>query len=142
MSGDLHSALLEVRALPWRPRKRAISGEKLRETVGDLSFADLSEGIEGFVVSLAFWLVLLIAAPFVVVLLAVVVFSVELPIVALFATLLIVGRFLGLIPWQVLIVDHVHGSEDREAHRNLFRAIGRVREINQDRRVRVRWSWT
>ena len=134
------TALLEVRVLPWRPRARVMSPETLREAADPtvIGFDDLS----GVVIGLALWLVIIIAAPVVVLLLAVGLFSVELPVVVMLAGLLLVARFAGLLPWTVVVLDAVTGGERRETYRNLLRALRRIRELNADRRVAVRWAWT
>ena len=67
--------------------------------------------------------------------------SVELPIVVVLAVVFVVVRFTGLMPWKVLIVDLVSGEERCERYRFLWRALRRIREVNNDRRVKVRWAW-
>ena len=68
-------------------------------------------------------------------------FSVELPIVLALAALLLVVRFTGITPWTVLIVNQVNGEETRETFRFMPSALRRIREINHDRRIQVRWHW-
>lgn len=134
----LESALIDVRVLPWRPRARVMQPDTLRENVDPFSGFD---DLQGVVVGLALWLVIIIAAPLIVLLLAAGLFSVELPLVVVLGVLLFLVRFTGLMPWQVLVIDHVTGEERRESYRNLWRAAGRVRSLNSDRRVKVRWAW-
>jgi hypothetical protein len=43
---------------------------------------------------------------------------------------------------MVVIVDQVTGEERRETYRNLWRAARRIRSVNSDRRVKVRWAWS
>jgi hypothetical protein len=99
------------------------------------------DDLQGVVVGLALWLVVIIAAPLIVLVLAAVLFSVELPVVVVLGALLLLIRFTGLVPWQVLAIDQVTGEERREAYRNLWNAAERVRSLNSDRRVRVRLAW-
>lgn len=133
-------ALLEVRVLPWRPRARVMKPKTLREAA-DPSVIGLDD-LSGVVVGLALWLVVIIAAPVVVLLLAAGLFSVELPVVVVLAVPLPLARFAGLLPWTVVILDAVTGGERRETYRNLVHALRRIREVNADRRVAVRWAWT
>lgn len=90
--------------------------------------------VGGVVIGLALWLVIIVAAPIVVLLLAAVLLSVELPVVAALAVVLIVLRFAGIGagPWSSLDVS---GGERRETNRNLLRALRRIRAINADRGV-------
>lgn len=134
----LESALIDVRVLPWRPRARVMEPDTLRENVDPFSAFD---DLQGVVVGLVLWLVVIIAAPLIVLVLAAGLFSVELPIVVVLGVLLLLIRFTGLMPWQVLIIDQVTGEERRESYRNLWGAVSRVRSLNSDRRVKVRWAW-
>jgi len=134
------TALLEVRVLPWRPRARVMKPETLRDAA-DPSVIGVDD-LSGVVVGLALWLVIIIAAPMVVLLLAAGLFSVELPVVVVVAVLLPLARFAGLVPWTVVILDAVTGDERRERYRNLVHALRRIRDLNADRRVAVRWAWT
>ena len=52
------------------------------------------------------------------------------------------ARLLGVVPWTVLLLDVVSGIERRETYRNGLRARRRIREVNADQRVPVRWAWT
>lgn len=130
------TAVLDVRVLPWRPRARVMSADALRDNVDPFSFDD------GIVVGVVMWLVIIIAAPLIVLVLAAALFSVELPVVAALAAILLVVRFAGLLPWEVLIVDQVSGKERRARYRNLWRALRCIRAVNGDRRVKVRWAWS
>ena len=134
----LESALLDVRVLPWRPRARVMKPETLRDAAEPLTAGD---DLEGLVVGLALWLVIVIAAPLVVLVLAAGLLSVELPIVLALGLGLLVVRFTGLLPWTVVILDQVGGSERRETYRSLWGAARRIRDINPDRRINVRWAW-
>ncbi|MEZ5098003.1 MAG: hypothetical protein R2731_19145 [Nocardioides sp.] len=135
-------ALLEVRALPWRPRARVMSAERFREGVADVGPFDATDGLEGLVVGLGLWLALILLAPVVVVVIAVLLLPVELVVVAALAALLLLARFAGAIPWTVLTISTVSGEESTTRHRFLPAAVRQVRKTNHDRRVRVRWSWT
>ena len=134
----LESALLDVRVLPWRPRARVMKPDTLRETADPCIPAD---DIAGVVLGLALWLLIILAAPLIVLVLAAGLLSVELPIVLALGLILLVVRFTGLLPWTVLIVHQVSGEERRESYRALWRAVRRIRAINHDRRVKVRWAW-
>ena len=141
---DHQSAVLDVRLLPWRPRLRVMKADTLRSETPDL--LDLGgDDLEGVVFSLVFSvvliLVILVAAPVLVVLLAILLFSLELPVLLLLGVVLPAARFLGVIPWTVLVLEPSLGAEDRETYRLLWNAVRRVREVNHDRRVRVRWAW-
>ena len=57
------------------------------------------------------------------------------------ALLLVLMRLAGLIPWTVDILDGLTGDEQRESYRTIWRAVARVRNVNTDRRVDVRWAW-
>jgi hypothetical protein len=41
----------------------------------------------------------------------------------------------------VVILDASTGGERRESYRSIWRAAARVRGINADRNVEVRWAW-
>jgi hypothetical protein len=116
-----------------------MAADTLRDGVDPVSlgFDDLG----GIVLGLALWLAIIIAAPVLVLVIAVLLFSVELPVVIVIGLLLVVARFAGLVPWTVVIIDPVHGVERRETFRNLFHALSRIRGVNHDRRVAVRWAW-
>ncbi len=133
----LQRALLDVRLLPWRPRPRVMNPDRLRSGLDPLSGAD---DLQGLVVGLVMCLVVIVAAPLIVLVLAAGLLSVELPVVVAIGVLLVAVRFAGLLPWTVVIVDQVTGDERRETYRTLWRAVRRVRSINHDRRVTVRWA--
>ena len=82
------SALLDVRVLPGRPRARVMQPQTLRDGA-DPSLIGL-DVVGGVVIGLALWLVIIVAAPIVVLLLAAVLLSVELPVVAALAVVLLV----------------------------------------------------
>ena len=100
------------------------------------------DDLQGVILGLALWLVIIIAAPLIVLVLAAGLLSIELPIVVALGLFLLVIRFSGLLPWMVVIVDQVTGEERRETYRNLWRAARRIRSVNSDRRVKVRWAWS
>ena len=135
----METALLDVRVLPWRPRARVLKPDTLRDNAGNLAFA--GDDLGGIVIGLALWLVIIIAAPLIVLVLAAGLFSIELPIIVGLAVLLAVARFTGLIPWTVVILDTTSGDERRESYRSIWRATTRIRSINADHHVKVRWAW-
>lgn len=135
----LETALREVRVLPWRPRARVMKPDTLRENLDVFTGAD---DLHGLVLGLAAWLTIIIAAPLLVLVLAAGLLSVEVPVVVGIAVVLAIVRFTGLLPWEVVIVDHVTGQERRERYRSLWRAVRNVRALNSDRRVKVHWAWS
>ena len=136
----MQQAFVDIRVLPWRPRRRTMRAADLREAAlsGDPLLGADDPG--GIVLGLGIWLVVVVAAPLVVLVLAVLLLSVELPVVVALALLLAVLRFAGVVPWTVGIVDTL-GTERRESYRNVVRAVRRVREVNGRPEVRVRWAW-
>ena len=89
-----------------------MEADDLRNSAGNI---DLGNDLSGVVVGLALTLLILIAAPVVVLVLAAGLFTVELPLVALLAVLLLIARFTGIIPWTVLILNSASGDERRES---------------------------
>ena len=100
-----------------------------------------ADDLAGLVIGLGLWIFLIIAAPLVVIVLAGPLFTVELPIVLALAVLLIVARFAGVMPWHVLVIDNATGHERLDTTRSIFTAVRMVRDVNLDKRVRVRWRW-
>jgi len=135
----LHVAFLEIRVLPWRPRRRTIDADLLREGAPDL--LDLADDVAGVVIGVVGMILLYVAAPVVAVVLAVLLLPIEIWLVAAVALLLLLARFTGLIPWTVLVADGMH-DEERERFRLLHRALRRVRELNGGGRPRVVWKWS
>ncbi|MDM7832345.1 hypothetical protein [Cellulomonas edaphi] len=128
-------AALEIRALPWRPRYRK---PEAGLDVTDIGVPDLDDDFGvGIVVAIA----LIVLLPVIVVLLAIVLLPVEALLAVIVGALVLVARFTGVIPWTVTYTD-AHLDLVSEKHRFLPGAVRRVRELNGDRRVRVRWSWT
>jgi hypothetical protein len=138
----LASALLEVRVFPWRLRTRVMKASTFRDKMSNVDPTLGADDLSGLVIGLAIWLTILLAAPLLVLILAGALFSVELPVLAIIALALALARFAGLIPWTVVIVDRISGQEQRESTRNFVRAVRRVRDINGDRRIVVRWAWS
>lgn len=134
------TAMLDVRLLPWRPRRRVMDNDTLRD-IDPVEMGASTGEISGFVIGLAVWVLFLVAAPLIAVFLAVALLAVELPLAIGVALVLMVIRFAGIVPWQVVIIDQVTGTEQIESYRNLLRAVSRIRSVNHDRRVRVRWAW-
>jgi hypothetical protein len=132
-------AFIEVRVFPWRPRPRVMKASTLRD-VADPGL--VLDDFDGFVMGMALWLAIIVAAPVIVVLLAALLFSIELPLLLALALLLILIRLVGIIPWTVGVVDQQTGTERQEKTRSLIHAIRQVRAVNDSRRVPVRWSWS
>jgi hypothetical protein len=99
------------------------------------------DDLTGFVVNLGVRLAIRLAAPLIVLVLAGVLLSVELPVLIVFAIVLLLARFAGLTAWRIVSVDQLSGKESIETTRNLLRARRRIRGINDDRRIYVRWAW-
>lgn len=95
----------------------------------------------GFVIGIGVWLVVMIAAPLLVLVLAVLLLSVEIPAAIALGLFLAVIRFAGIVPWTVTITDTLSGAETHETFRNLIHAVRRIRGINSDQHVPVRWAW-
>jgi hypothetical protein len=136
----MESAFLDVRVLPWRPRPRVMKPNTIRENTDPLTAA--GEDLSGCLFGLAFWILILIAAPVVVLVLAVGLLSVELPLVIALGLVLATIRFAGILPWTVVIVHQVTGEERRETYRAIWNAVRRIREINHYRTVKVHWAWS
>jgi hypothetical protein len=134
-------ALLEVRALPWRPRARVMSPRDLRDLASNADPLAVDD-ISGLALSLALMLVLFLAAPLVVLLLAIVLLPFEIAAVVIVAAGVLVARFCGVIPWTVVTVDGITGQETRSRYRTVWAAAREVRAVNGRRRVPVRWAWT
>ena len=134
-------SFIEVRVFPWRIRPRVMKPSTLRDAAdpfGDLGLDDLG----GLVFGLALWLAVIIAAPLIVILLAVLLFPFELSLLIALAMLLVLSRLLGIIPWTVAVVDQQSGTERYEKTRSLVQAVRLVRRVNGRRRVPVRWVWS
>jgi hypothetical protein len=99
------------------------------------------DDLGGLVFGMAIWLLIIIAAPLIVLVLAAMLFSVELVLLIALALLLVAARLAGVIPWTIGVVDQQVGTQRYEKSRSLVRAIRLVRDINGGRRVPVRWSW-
>ena len=138
-AASMDTALLEIRFLPWRPHKRVMNPDSLRDAA--TNGGPVANDLEGLVIGLVLWLFIIIAAPVIVLVLAAGLFTVELPLVVLLGVLLFIARFTGIIPWTVLVLNTATGEERRESFRVLWRATARVRDINLDKRVKVRWAW-
>lgn len=114
----------------------------LRDFASNADPTDAIDDLTGLVVVLGVWLAILIAAPLIVLLLAGALFSIELPLLVAIAVILLLARFAGLTPWTIVIVDQLSRKERVETTRNLLRARRRIREINDERRIYVRWAWS
>jgi hypothetical protein len=134
-------AMIEVRLLPWRLKARVMKPEHVRDAAGYIDPSNVDD-VTGLVVVLAVWLGIVLAAPLIVLILAGLLFAIEAPILLALGVLYLVARFAGLMPWTVLTVEKRTGQERRETTRNLLHAVRRVRDINRDRRVLVRWAFS
>jgi hypothetical protein len=135
-------AALEIRVLPWRPRRRTIDPEKLRDGVGDATdVATVVESVPGVLIGIVAMILCYVAAPLVAIVLAILLIPAELGIVMALAVLLLLARFVGLIPWTVVVVEPEAPEDRREQYRLLHRAVNRVRELNGGGRPQVHWHW-
>ena len=116
--------------------------DTLRDAVTYGDFVGGGDDLAGFLFGLGFMLFVVIAAPVIVVMLAGFLLAFELPILIVLALALVAARLFGVIPWTIGIVDPQTGTEQHERTRNLIRAVRRVREVNDAKRVPVRWSWS
>ncbi|GAA4116632.1 hypothetical protein GCM10022215_16440 [Nocardioides fonticola] len=131
------SAFLLVRVFPWRVRPRVMKASTLRDA--DPMF-DLTD-VGGFLVGLGLWILILVAAPVLVVVFAALLLPVEVTLVVLLVPVVVLARLAGVVPWVIVIVDGA-GHERVERTRNLLRVVRRVRAINGGGRVPVRWRWS
>lgn len=129
-------AYLDVPVLPWRVRKRKMHPDTLRDMVSPTGGEDLG----GVLLGIAVWVLILVAAPLLVLVLAGVLLSVELLLLAVLAIVLAVSRVTGLVPWTVVLHDSATGARHEESFRSLLRARRRVRDANLDGAVPVRWT--
>ncbi len=135
-----HHAFLDIRVFPWRVKTRVMDADKLRNEATNTS-ATYGDGLADFFIGLGLWIFIIIAAPVIVLVLAGLLLSVELPIAAALAALLLIARFVGVIPWHVIVHDNATGEERVESTRSILTAVRMVREVNLDSKVRVRWRW-
>jgi hypothetical protein len=132
-------AALEIRVLPWRPRRRKIDPEVIRDGATDV--ADVVDDLPGLLIGIVAMILCYVAAPLVAIVLAILLIPAELGIVMALAVLLLLARFVGLIPWTVVVVEPEAPEDRREQYRLLHRAVNRVRELNGGGRPQVHWHW-
>jgi hypothetical protein len=137
----IESAFLEVRLFPWRPRQRLSRGGRYLDGADFGDFAGFDD-LAGLALVVAIGLLVILLAPVLVVVLGALLFSLEVAALLGIAVFLVLARFAGLLPWTVVVVNRVSGEERRESVRTLVRAVRRVREVNGERRVHVRWAWS
>jgi hypothetical protein len=134
-----HVAAIEIRVLPWRPRRRKIDPEVIRDGATDV--ADVVDDLPGLLIGIVAMILCYVAAPLVAIVLAILLIPAELGIVMALAVLLLLARFVGLIPWTVVVVEPEAPEDRREQYRLLHRAVNRVRELNGGGRPQVHWHW-
>ncbi|MBD8059284.1 hypothetical protein IC607_09930 [Cellulomonas sp. JH27-2] len=138
--GKPKPAALEIRVLPWRPRRRKIKPDDLREMSSDaMDFADGDDSGVVLVVGILVTVLVFVFAPIVAVVLSIMFLPVEAGLVLVLGALVIVARFTGVIPWTVLVLTPE--AEEHERFRLLHRAVRRVRELNGGGRPPVVWRW-
>jgi hypothetical protein len=133
------NAALEIRVLPWRPRRRKIDPEVIRDGATDVSSA--VDDLPGVLIGIVAMILCYVAAPLIAIVLAILLIPAELGIVLALAVLLLLARFVGLIPWTVVVVEPEAPEDHREQYRLLHRAVNRVRELNGGGRPLVHWHW-
>ena len=131
-------AFIEVRVFPWNLRPHVMKPSTVRDAANPIDGID---DLGGLVFGMAIWLLIIIAAPLIVLLLAAMLFSFELVLLIALALLLVVARLAGVIPWTIGVVDQQAGTQRYEKTRSLVHAIRLVRGINGGRRIPVRWRW-
>ena len=137
----IESAFLEVRLFPWRPRQRLSREGHYLDGADFGDFAGFDD-LAGLALVVAIGLLVILLAPVLVVVLGALLFSLEVALLLGIAVFLVLARFVGVLPWTVVVVNRVSGDERRESVRTLVRAVRRVREVNGERRVHVRWAWS
>lgn len=137
----IESAFLEVRLFPWRPRRRVSREGRHFEGADFVDFAGVDD-LAGLALVAVIWLAAILLGPFLVVMLGAALFSLEVALLVGLAVFLVLSRFVGLLPWTVVVLNQVTGEHRRESIRTLVRAVRRVREVNGERRVPVRWAWS
>lgn len=136
------AAFIDVRLLPWRPRPRRIRRGRAGDGLDGLDFLDGLGGLDdlsGLALGVVVAIVIYLAAPLLLILLGVLLLPVELVVVAVLGALILVVRFAGIVPWTVIVTSR-DDTADSERYRNVVNAVRRVREINRDGRLAVRFS--
>ncbi|HEX4977314.1 MAG TPA: hypothetical protein VFV40_05560 [Nocardioides sp.] len=138
----MQQAFLEVRVFPWRPRRRAVKADDVRDAVSSGDPFAGADDLAGVVLSLAVWLLVLVAAPLVAAVVVWLLLPAELLLLLVLAVLVPLVRLAGVVPWTVLVLAGGRDAETRERYRNLLTARRRVRELNGGAQsVPVRWAW-
>lgn len=129
-------ATIEIRVLPWRPRRRRIE----LDPNGSPDLLDAVDDPVGVLIGIGVVVLLYVAAPLLGVVLAILLLPVEVWVALVLGVLLLLARFTGVIPWTVAYTDD-DGVLTRERFRFLPSAARRVRELTGDAGPRVRWHW-
>ena len=132
------AAVIRVRLVPWRMRPRRVSSSLLRENASNI--LDFGDDVASLFVSIGMWLAIIVAAPVITFLLAVVLLPFEAGLVAMLALALLAVRFAGVVPWTVVLIDN-SGAEKIETYRSIARALRRVRSVNGSPRRAVQLVW-
>lgn len=130
------TARLHVSVLPWRLRWRPLRPSEVLDTV------DPSGVFDDPANAVAVMAVILVLAPVLVVVFALLLLPFEVAIPATFALIILVLRFTGLVPWTIEQVAPRTGEVSSCKERNVIRAVRTVRSLNPDGRLRIRWSWS
>jgi hypothetical protein len=110
----------------------------MRDNAGGL--LDVGDDLASMLVSLGIWLALIVAAPLIAFVLAVLLLPLEAGLLAIIGFALLAVRFAGISRWTVVITEPI-GHETVELYRNVARALSRVREINGVRGRLVELVW-
>jgi hypothetical protein len=132
------TAVLRVRLVPWRPRPRRMDPAKIRDNASGL--LDFGDDLASLFVRVGIWLALIVAAPLITFVLAVLLLPVEAGLLAIIGFALLAVRFAGITHWT-LVITGPGGHETVEHYRNVARALSRVREINGVRGRAVELVW-
>jgi hypothetical protein len=136
------AAFIDVRLLPWRPRPRRLRRGRANDTLDRL---DLLDGVGGFddlgglALGVFIAVVIYLAAPLLLIILGFLLLPIEMIVVAILGALILLVRFAGVVPWTVVVTNRDDTAQS-ERYRNVLRAVSRVRSINSDGRMAVRFS--
>jgi hypothetical protein len=131
-------AALRLRLVPWRLRPRRLRSSVIRKNASNV--LDFPDDFGSMFLSLGLWLMLVVGAPVIAFVLAVMLLPLEATLVAIIAVGLLAIRFAGLTPWTVVLINS-DGGETAEKYRSVVRAVRRVRAVNGSRRVAVQFVW-
>ena len=136
------AAFIDVRLLPWRPRPRKLRRDRAGDGLDGLDFLDGLGGLDdlsGLALGVVVAIVIYLAVPLLLILLGVLLLPIELVVVAILGAVILLVRFAGAVPWTVIVTSR-DDTAVSERYRNVVHAVRRVRGINGDGRLAVRFS--